>query len=242
MSNQDELIKRLTRFYREAGGDVLSIHPVWDPGKQRTARWLQPVLVSVALVALVFGLAVTIRLVREEAHRPITPLPISSATPSPSPSGSATATASPSATTVPTGWRGYVSSHWLYSLAYPATWYDLPNYGVPDSQKYFSNQNVPAPLAMEPGGVWLTISVDPQPGSSCSSSSDPNAIASPITIDGEATTKYLTAPPNYQSSMWAAVTHYGWCYKFTFITYSQKTRDQNMGDMDAILTSFRFNR
>jgi len=42
--------------------------------------------------------------------------------------------------------------------------------------------------------------------------------------------------------MWAAVTHHGWCYKFTFITYSQKTRDQNMGDMDAILASFRFNR
>jgi hypothetical protein len=143
---------------------------------------------------------------------------------------------------VPSGWRSSLSQSWLYSLAYPATWFELANYGAPDNQKYFSNQNVGAPLEMEPGGVWFGISVDPQPGSSCSGPSNPKAIVSPITIDGEVTTKYLNPPPNYQSSMWAAVIHHGWCYKFTFITYSQKTRDQNMADMDAILASFRFNR
>lgn len=90
MNSQDELIERLTRFYREAGGEVSSMPPVWVPGKRPTARWLQQVLASIALVAVAVGLAVTIRMVREEAHRKIAPLPIPSASPSPSPSASAT--------------------------------------------------------------------------------------------------------------------------------------------------------
>jgi len=90
MNSQDELIERLTRFYREAGGEVSSLPPAWVPGKRRTARWLQPALASVVLVALAVGLAVTIRIVREEAHRKITPFPIPSASQSPSPSVSAT--------------------------------------------------------------------------------------------------------------------------------------------------------
>jgi hypothetical protein len=40
----------------------------------------------------------------------------------------------------------------------------------------------------------------------------------------------------------AAVMHTSWCYEFIFITYSSKTRDQNMDAMNAIVASFRFNR
>jgi hypothetical protein len=90
MNGQDELIARLTRFYREAGGEVSSMPPAWLPGKRPTARWLQPALASIVLVALAVGLAVTIRMVREEAHRKVTPVPIPTASPSPSPSASAT--------------------------------------------------------------------------------------------------------------------------------------------------------
>ena len=90
MNSQDELIERLTRFYREAGGEVSSMPRAWVPGKRPTARWLQPVLASIVLVALAVGLPVTIRMVREEAHRKIAPLPTPSASPSPSPSASAT--------------------------------------------------------------------------------------------------------------------------------------------------------
>src|SRR5216683_6436662 len=75
MNSQDELIERLTRFYREAGGDVSS---------------LQPALASIALVALAVGLAVTFRLVRDQAHRKVGPVPTVSASPSPSPSASPT--------------------------------------------------------------------------------------------------------------------------------------------------------
>ena len=97
MNSQEELIERLTHFYREAGGEVSSMPPAWAPGKP---RWLQPALANFALVALVIGLAVTIRIVRLEGRPHVTsgPPPIvspslgpsSSAGPSPSPSLSAT--------------------------------------------------------------------------------------------------------------------------------------------------------
>jgi len=90
MNSQDELIERLTRFYREAGGEVSSLPPAWVPAKRRTARWLQPALASIALVALAVGLAVTFRLVRDQAHRKVGPVPTVSASPSPSPSASPT--------------------------------------------------------------------------------------------------------------------------------------------------------
>jgi hypothetical protein len=95
---------------------------------------------------------------------------------------------------------------------------------------------------MQSGGVWFNISVNPQPGSSCGSSSRADAVAVPITIDGEATAKSLTKAPTWQGSVQASVTHLSWCYQFTFLTYNQTTSDQNMSDMNAIVASFRFNR
>ena len=86
MNTQDELIERLTRFYREASGEVSAVPPAWVPGTRRTAPWLQPVLASILLVGLAVGLAVTIRIVREGAQRKIITRPIPSASQSPSPS------------------------------------------------------------------------------------------------------------------------------------------------------------
>jgi hypothetical protein len=102
MNDQEQLVERLTRFYRETRGEVSSTPPLWVPGKPRTMRWLQPVLASVALIAVAAGLAVTVRTVRDEAQRkpPLvvgpspfpSPSPSPSLTPSPTPSPSATAT------------------------------------------------------------------------------------------------------------------------------------------------------
>jgi hypothetical protein len=68
---------------------------------------------------------------------------------------------SPSATsprhTPPPGWKTYVSARWGYSIDYLGDWYDLANFGAPDTQKYFSNENVRAPLEMTARGVWETI-------------------------------------------------------------------------------------
>jgi hypothetical protein len=101
MNNQEQLVERLTRFYRETRGEVRSTPPLWVPGKPPTMRWLQPVLASVALIAVAAGLAVTVRIVREQAQRKTTPPPIVSPAPAPSPSSSATPSPSPSPSPTP---------------------------------------------------------------------------------------------------------------------------------------------
>ena len=100
MNSQEQLVERLTRFYRETRGELSSTPPLWVPGKPRPTRWLQPVLASVALVVLAAGLAVTVRIVREEAQRKPPPVvgPSSFPSPSASPSLTPSPTPSPSAT------------------------------------------------------------------------------------------------------------------------------------------------
>jgi hypothetical protein len=96
MNNQEQLIERLTRFYHEAGGEVSSVPPSWVGGNQRSVRWLQPAMASLAVVVLAVGLAVTVRVAREEAQRnpPATigpsllPLPIPAPFSMPSPTTS----------------------------------------------------------------------------------------------------------------------------------------------------------
>jgi hypothetical protein len=61
----------------------------------------------------------------------------------PTTSASQSATPAPSHTPQP-GWKTYISARWGYSVDYPVDWYDLPNFGAPDTQKYFSNENVGA--------------------------------------------------------------------------------------------------
>jgi sugar lactone lactonase YvrE len=102
MDSREVLIDRLIRFYREAGGEVSSIPPAWVPGKRRTVRWLQPALASIALVAVAVGLAVSFRIVRDQAERKVTIVPPPSASPSPSPSPSETPSPTPSPTATPT--------------------------------------------------------------------------------------------------------------------------------------------
>ena len=42
------------------------------------------------------------------------------------------------------GYKAYVSSQWLYSFDYPASWYELRDFGLPDV-KYFANEQVDSP-------------------------------------------------------------------------------------------------
>ena len=77
--SQEQLVKRLTRFYREAGAEIPSVPPVWMPGKPRPLGQLQLVLASLALVVLAVGLAVTVRIVRDQANNKVTIVPPPSA-------------------------------------------------------------------------------------------------------------------------------------------------------------------
>jgi hypothetical protein len=151
------------------------------------------------------------------------------------------ATAFPVATAAP-DWHGYVSPRWLYSLAFPPTWSDLPNAPAPNNQHWFSNGIVFGPNNMlDRGGVSLSISVNLHPDSACSGQFSPSSglstVAEPVTIDAEATTKYIRS-----NAMSVAVTHNTWCYEFLFTADGGKSFNRNMNNMNAILGSFRFNR
>jgi hypothetical protein len=86
MDSREVLIDRLTRFYREARGEVSSNPPIWVPAKQRTVRWLQSMLATVALVAVAAGLVLIVRIIHDQAQRNITPPGLVSPAPSSTPS------------------------------------------------------------------------------------------------------------------------------------------------------------
>lgn len=121
MNNHEELVERLTRFYRETRGEVLSTPPVWAPGKLRTVRWLQPVLASLALVALAGGLAVTLRVVRDQAQRKTTPPVVVSPVATPNPSSSARPSPTPSPTAGPSWVTRHVALGQVQAMSLDAT-------------------------------------------------------------------------------------------------------------------------
>lgn len=135
--------------------------------------------------------------------------------------------------------RAYKSPKWLYSVEYPAAWYQLPNSGAPDTDAYFSNETDLAPLMMDSNGVWLTIAIY-DAGALCPARwvlNGADVTKTPLSVDGEATT--MSASSN---EVGVLVKHAGWCYSFFFITYSAQTLGQHRGEIDAMLKSFRFNR
>jgi sugar lactone lactonase YvrE len=144
------------------------------------------------------------------------------------------------------GWKTYVSGRWGYSIDYPSDWYDLPNSGAPDTQKYFSNEKVGAPLQMTDHGVWETIEVQPNSSGSCAPGSAPKYVIrqSATTVDGEAATRYvIDMTPSggeraYIISAW--VMHGGSCYSIQFLSQTAPTRDANAGLADQAIASFRF--
>ena len=155
-------------------------------------------------------------------------------------SGARTVSSSPLQTSPSPGYRTYTSAKWLYSLSYPATWYDLDNFGAPDSQKYFSNENVEAPTDLSATGIWLTIEVDSQPTKPCqlsTATSSPGPTQVQTSLDGEATVE-LVAPKGAALK----VLHSAWCYYVGFNTTSDQDRTQQSNEMTQILSSFRFNR
>jgi len=166
-------------------------------------------------------------------------------------SPSATASVSPSATPSPShtaqpGWKTYVSARWGYSIDYPGDWYDLANSGAPDTQKYFSNENVGAPLEMTQRGVWETIEVQPNSTGSCPPSYVSRSVIgqSPTRVDGAATTRYVInmtpsgAEAAYIIGVW--VTHSGGCYSIQFLSSTPTTRDASTRVADQAIASFQF--
>jgi hypothetical protein len=140
------------------------------------------------------------------------------------------------------GYKVYVSPKWLYSLEYPADWYDIPNGGVPDIVKYFSNEAVGS-VQLDSIGILASVFVDPQPTRPCATGPAPSPGAKDISvlevsIDGTRTMAYLS-PGGVEGPY---VMHANWCYHFSFMTRGTQDRELHMAEVKHILSSFRFNR
>jgi hypothetical protein len=167
-------------------------------------------------------------------------------TPSAIPTTSASQSATAPSHTPQSGWKSYVSVRWGYSVDYPGDWYDLPNFGAPDTQKYFSNENVGAPLEMTASGVWETIGIEVNSTGPCPPSwVSRNAVRqSPATVDGEAATRYvINMTPSggeaaYMIGVW--VMHSGNCYSIQFQSSTPSTRDASADVADQTIASFKF--
>jgi hypothetical protein len=155
------------------------------------------------------------------------------------------ATPSPSHTAQP-GWKTYVSARWGYSIDYPTGWYDLHS-GAPDTQKYFSNENVGAPLAMSANGVWETITIGLDQSEPCALRPGPPYVVisqALITLDNVPTTLYvfnLTSGGTEASYLIAAgASHRGTCYVITFLSLNSAARDANIDVAKQAIASFKF--
>jgi hypothetical protein len=164
---------------------------------------------------------------------------------SPSATPSPTNTPSPSHTARP-GWKTYVSTRWGYSIDYPADWFDLDNFGAPDTEKYFSNEKVGAPLEMTAHGVWETMEVQPNSTGSCPPSYVAKYVVrqSPTTVDNISATRYVInqtpsgGEAGYLIGIW--VMHGGSCYSIQFLSSIPATRDANADVADQTISSFKF--
>jgi hypothetical protein len=155
------------------------------------------------------------------------------------------ATPSPSHTAQP-GWKTYVNARWGYSIDYPSDWFDLPNFGAPDTEKYFSNEKVGAPLEMFAQGVWETIEVQSNATGSCPPSYVLQNVVrqSSTSVDSVATTRYVInmtpsgAEAAYTIGVW--LMHGGSCFSIEFVSLTPSARDAIAGVADQTIASFKF--
>jgi hypothetical protein len=132
-------------------------------------------------------------------------------------------------------------------VKYPASWYDLPNSGAPDTDKYFSNQNVGGPLQMDQGGVFLTIRVHQDSSFNCASGpTKPYSVTqqSAATVGGSSATRSIVeSGPGNHDALWALIVSVArptGCYEFSFLSLTAQDRDQNLAIDDTLLSTVTF--
>ena len=135
----------------------------------------------------------------------------------------------------------YTSATWGYSVSYPATWYNLPNSGAPDTDKYFSNENVSAPMQMTNAGVWLTIRTI---SGACPPPQGRIDGQAQLTVGGQSVTRTYGyfGPPGAEPG-WtidAAVARGSSCFTFGYFALTQPARDNNLDTTGRMITSFQF--
>lgn len=138
-------------------------------------------------------------------------------------------------------WNGYHSERWGYTLDYPASWYDLSNFGAPDSEKYFANESgLGSPIGMDSSGAFVAVSVisgscrKPPPGNVDSTVQ--------LSVDGQTVTRVsgFLGPPRSEVywSSYAFVPLGTNCYGLACFFGSKTARDSNLRITDEIIRSF----
>jgi photosystem II stability/assembly factor-like uncharacterized protein len=140
-------------------------------------------------------------------------------------------------------WSRYSSPKLGYSMDYPADWCNIPSFGVSDSYKYFSNENVGSPPSMSPAGIWLTLGVA---SGACPASPRVREVydQTVLMVAGqEATRTYGWVTPGVEQAtqlIHAAIAHGSSCYTFDFVTQTRGTGDKYLAIADQMITSLRF--
>lgn len=150
----------------------------------------------------------------------------------PTAQGTGTQTASPARTNSPSpdqtaNWKIYTDAKWGYTIKYPETWFDVSNYGTPDTEKYFSNENVGSPSRMDNAGIYFAISVNGKAGDQCLQRGLANMTVerrSTVTIDGVASTINVLTKDGY-GELIVNLLNGSYCYWFVYVFRSTQVRD-----------------
>jgi hypothetical protein len=167
---------------------------------------------------------------------PISQSPGGTASPARSSSPSATSSADPTA-----NWITYTSSTWGYSVKHPESWIELGSLGAPDTEEYFSDEQVGSPSGLSTNGIFVAISIHQLAGQICSRhgiADSPIDRRDQLVIGGMAATLNVLSSP--QPFMQLNVEHAGYCYMFSFVFQSSQVRDSDETTAQLTLSSFTF--
>jgi hypothetical protein len=133
-----------------------------------------------------------------------------------------------------TSWRTYTAPEG-FRLQYPPYWYALPQIDPAEPHRYFSNENVGAPLMMDQSGLWVQAQATAQP---CQA---PTATASAsVTLGGLPATRYTLSPggPSGTSGILVLASRSTGCVSVALSTYFVATRDANAAVFDELISRF----
>jgi hypothetical protein len=142
-----------------------------------------------------------------------------------------------------TGWLTYLSALWGYSVDYPASWCNLPNFGAPEKDKYFASEFSGSPLAMTSSGMWLTLKAD---WGACPVAPSFKEIYDRTVLkvsrqDVTRTYGYFSPGGTEPTVMvYAAIAHESSCYTFSFLTQTRIGGDKYLSAADRMIASLRF--
>lgn len=139
--------------------------------------------------------------------------------------------------TQPPGTIAYTSAKWLYTVFYPSDWFDLPNAGAPDNDKYFASKQVSVPEQLGTDGVLVSIIVNGDPSGRCAPAPDAPP-GSTVSFGGVPAT--LISRPSSGGELW--LRYKGWCYEFQYIVYSSAANSRYGPPTTMMMRTFRFNR